>query len=735
MPPLTFLNSIFLAGLAAAALPILIHLFSRRKTREARFPSLEFLHEVSRKKIRRLQLRQFLLLAMRVLIIGFFALALSRPALKSGGGALGRGSSTIAIILDNSYSMGARDPAETEPPSSSGSGGGESHQDEGTVFADARSRALEIVSLLREGDRGLIAFAAAPVRVPYQTAIADAGLLRQEIEKSSVSAMRADLAQSVERMAAALQESRTLNRELYIISDFQRIDVEAWQTLVGGSGPDSLRGRKASSGPTLPEGTRVVLLPARTLPVDNMAVTRVRLDPLGAGTDGGARIVATVANHSDHEARDAVLRAVEDGASEETLGESFVTVPAHGESEALLLIRRMPGTGGLRIVLSPDGLQRDNQGFLVTDQPGTRSILILSGADDPASDAGVHYLTTALDPAGTREFFRIETKSASDPGLAELGGLRADAIVMLDVGRLSDATREALERYHAEGGGIFVVLGERCDPRTYNTTILPKLADVEILGLSGDPRRGDVYRSLRVTASGHPIFEGFPTASGGNLSSARFVRVMETKPGPRARVLAEFSGGLPALLEQDAVLILTSSLDGKWNDLVTSGAFLPLAHRSLQHLTSQGSARDRILVGASYESPFDPAQVGTQEIQIVDPAGGHVAAERSESEGKIRVKSGPLPIPGIYRVIRGDGVTLGLFAVNLDTRESDLRLAPESWLPRLFDPDALVLGSEGRIDRATLEERGGRELWPMLLVAVLLLMTAESLLGRGKLLP
>ena len=75
MPPLTFLNSLFLAGLAAAALPILIHLFSKRRAKEVRFPSLEFLQEVSRKKVRRLQLRQILLLVLRVLIIGLFALA------------------------------------------------------------------------------------------------------------------------------------------------------------------------------------------------------------------------------------------------------------------------------------------------------------------------------------------------------------------------------------------------------------------------------------------------------------------------------------------------------------------------------------------------------------------------------------------------------------------------------------------------------------------------------------
>ena len=179
MPPLTFLNSIFLAGLAAAALPILIHLFSKRRAKEVRFPSLEFLEEVSRKKVRRIQLRQILLLVLRVLIVGFFALAMGRPALQTTGGAIGRGSSTTAIVLDNSFSMGVRDPSQAGIPAGGEiAGGSPSGAESGTVYETAKRRALEIVSMMREGDRGLLALASIPVRLPYQTSITDIGLLR-----------------------------------------------------------------------------------------------------------------------------------------------------------------------------------------------------------------------------------------------------------------------------------------------------------------------------------------------------------------------------------------------------------------------------------------------------------------------------------------------------------------------------------------------------------------------------
>ncbi len=101
---LSWLHQIFLAGIAAAALPILIHLFSRRRAREVPFPSLEYLREISRQKVRRMRLRQWLLLALRVAIVALFAMAMGRPVLRGSGGVATRGSSTVVILLDNSYS-------------------------------------------------------------------------------------------------------------------------------------------------------------------------------------------------------------------------------------------------------------------------------------------------------------------------------------------------------------------------------------------------------------------------------------------------------------------------------------------------------------------------------------------------------------------------------------------------------------------------------------------------------
>ena len=403
--------------------------------------------------------------------------------------------------------------------------------------------------------------------------------------------------------------------------------------------------------------------------------------------------------------------------------------PASGRAEVSLLLRRMPAGGALRVALTPDALPWDNSAYLVTEQPGVRRVLLVCGGD-PASDPATRFVKLALDPAGTHEFFQVDAVNGDDPSLTR--PLRADVVLLLDVGRLPDIALEQIGRFRSEGGGVLVVLGDRVDARSYNTTILPKLAGLELIGLQGDPSRPEVYRSLRVASTGHPIFDGFSGVAGGNLTSARFRRLLEAKPGPGARVLAEFSGGLPALVEDRGTLVFTSSMDGVWNDLPTSGAFLPLLHRMVLYLCSQGSASDHLKAGDAIERAYAPDEVGGQEATFIDPQGMRTLADRSELDGRVLLKLPAARLPGIYPLVRADGARLGLFAVSLDARESDLRVAPEGWLSPLFQPAGTVLKPKGEITRASVEGRFGRELWPLLLMIVLGLMVVEGFVARGR---
>src|SRR5258707_2209454 len=73
-----FGNLAMLGWLAAAAAPLLIHLWSRHRYRESPWAAMQFLLAAMRKNARRLQLQQWVLLAVRTLIILLIVLAVAQ---------------------------------------------------------------------------------------------------------------------------------------------------------------------------------------------------------------------------------------------------------------------------------------------------------------------------------------------------------------------------------------------------------------------------------------------------------------------------------------------------------------------------------------------------------------------------------------------------------------------------------------------------------------------------------
>src|SRR5690349_13989563 len=131
---MTFLNPLFLFGLAAAAIPVVIHLLTRKRPRRVPFASVEFLREVNVAQLRRFRLRELLLLALRVLALALFALSLARPAVRGAlGGRGGNAASSVVLLVDRSASMGATE-ART------------------TLSARAQARARAVLDALEAGD-------------------------------------------------------------------------------------------------------------------------------------------------------------------------------------------------------------------------------------------------------------------------------------------------------------------------------------------------------------------------------------------------------------------------------------------------------------------------------------------------------------------------------------------------------------------------------------------------------
>lgn len=102
---MSFLAPIWLVLSAAVAVPLVLHLMRRRIEIRREFPAARYLLRAEKENVRRLKLRNLLLMLLRTLALLFLALAAARPI----GELLGSGHvpTALAVVIDNSMSTSA----------------------------------------------------------------------------------------------------------------------------------------------------------------------------------------------------------------------------------------------------------------------------------------------------------------------------------------------------------------------------------------------------------------------------------------------------------------------------------------------------------------------------------------------------------------------------------------------------------------------------------------------------
>ena len=705
---MTFLNPLYLFGLLAAGIPIVIHLLTRRRPKRVTFPSVEFLREVNVAQLRRFRLRELLLLALRTLAIALLALALSKPALKGAIGAGGGATSSVVVLVDRSASMAAVEGREA-------------------LSARARARARAVLESLDAGaEVQVIAFDAQPEAL-FPQPVADLARAGAAIEAIEPRPFTTDLDGAVARGLAVLRRSSRVNKELYLLSDLQRAG------LPGGADADSATAAADSGASSLgaaPSGLRFYVLPlAGTQRPENLAVTRARLRGVsatarptyvqaqagpGVGPGGSSAVDVSVQAFGGGGGEVAVgVRA----AGGRELGRAFVPLGA-GEGRALVPLSAAPPGGG-EAFLPEDAFDTDNHRWFAGGAGGRIEVGIVEGGLRGSSP--LHLALEAGQEAGQVAFRRLDSGTISDGSLAGL-----DVLVLDDVAELGAGALAAVVEYARGGGGVAVVLGPRARPAFYGARLFPALGTLRV---GPAPRAsGTGQWTLRLAAPGHAAFEGFPGRAGDAVTQASFRQAWPLVPGSGSRVLARFAPDLPALVEDGRLLVFASDAEGQWNDFPTRGAFLPLWLQSLRAL-AHGSASDDLVPGRRY-SVAVPLGAQASDLRLVDPAGRPVALEQSLTEGRRRLVSAPLAELGLHRLEAG-GRTVEEVAVNLDARESDLaRMTGGQARARWVAYRPTVLEGDDDLARRIREGRFGREIAGLLLWLAFLCLVLESLVSR-----
>src|SRR3954463_16414984 len=107
---MNFLFPAFLVGLAALAVPVVLHLRHREKDKPQIFPSLMFLEQLPIRTAERRRITDWPLLLLRALALALLVLAFARPVFSRQAVAeRANRVRAVVVMLDRSMSMGHKE--------------------------------------------------------------------------------------------------------------------------------------------------------------------------------------------------------------------------------------------------------------------------------------------------------------------------------------------------------------------------------------------------------------------------------------------------------------------------------------------------------------------------------------------------------------------------------------------------------------------------------------------------
>ncbi|MCK4590638.1 MAG: BatA domain-containing protein, partial [Candidatus Latescibacteria bacterium] len=630
MQNIAFLNPAVLPALTVALLPILIHLLTRRKLKKVAVSSVVFLQQLQKKRMRRIKVRQWLLLVLRTLIIIFLILAFSRPVLRTTLSFVGSSTpTTAAILLDNSYSMGFETPR-------------------GRLFDLSKQRVLELIGLLKPGDEVvLLPFADRPP-VAKQWKIEDGesrfSLIRDFILNLQLSCRATDVSSALEKASKLLSGSGNPHKEIFLFTDMEE---------------NGRRGLQKEKVFAELKGISLYLLPVEAVQEENVSVERVTVPKQILSVKGQIELEVQVTNYRKSDIRDLLLCFYLDG---ERLSQVTLNIRA-GQTKRVLFQVVPEKTGVLSgyVEIEPDRLSVDNRRYFSVSIPAGVKVLLVGN-----KEADTYFLNRALNPSGSKEAF-MQTASTTGEKISLQQIEENDVIILANVQHLNQWQVEQLRASVNRGKGLLICLGPQVDKEFYNRQLFPRFSQIklgELLGIAGG--KSSYYSFGKINFS-HPVLKGLLQKE--RMDSPRFYSIYQTVSSPQVEPIVWYNQGSPALCESQLgkgrIILFTSAVDPEWTDLPVKGIFVPLFYRIVQYLAT-ALPEELQRIGEPIERTFGELE---SPVECQDPMGNRVSLFPVPWPGGMRWCLSEVEVPGIWRLF-SQNREVEQIAVNVDARES-----------------------------------------------------------------
>jgi hypothetical protein len=781
---MNFLHLSLLAGLAAMAVPVALHLLSRRQPKMVMFPAVRFVKHTVMQQRSSWQLRHFLLLMLRVAIVGALAVALARPRVHSAmlGTAVGLGilaaaavfASLVALIAaatrrgltiwgtaaaialalwlmlavwsgvaftsgpvvprsDDSAPVAAVLVIDTGPSM-------DYRTENEKRFRAAQETAAWILAKLPLDSRvGIL------TNAPLGSLALDPAAAKGQLDVLQPQAASLDLPGRIQTALELVLASELERKEVYVITDLMS---HSWS-----NAPPELPQR-------LSQHAREVLLQiidiGTTQPI-NYQLGDLPNDVQSVPEGSDVSWELTVARSPDtpgsvltlellQEALDPRLPILRNGQMElppsQVIDRKIVDLTRGSDALVTLGARGLaPGSHNFQFRLdTSDPLEIDNTRYATVVAQAQQSALVVAEDSEAGRFMRLVLNPTEADGSGDSSL----TQQVRYGQLAQVPLERFGVLCLVDPPSLPPSTVALIEQHVERGGGLLITLGPALGtPEDAAASAMTRLLPGQPVRV-GRRARQDRSAFLVPAAVAHPLFHIFGSVAE-DVPWNRFplFRFWEyERLADNVQVLMSSSDrGLPLVTLQPRgggqIMVVATPLPAgdvvgqvPWNELTMGADPWPafgLILGAVRVLSGQTQARFNFLAGETVSLANDASR-HPDLYELFTPAGQSRRVQASDG----MLLLGTLEQAGTYRLrgLQGGLATRGV-SVNTPAASTRLeRLAPEQLDALLGAGNYRVARSRDEVESSVGQARYGRELFPMLMVVVACLFLAEQAMSN-----
>ncbi len=692
---MTFLNPSILFGLFAASIPLLIHLLNLRKIKKVEFSTLAFLKEIQKSKIKKVKLKQWLLLLIRTLIILFLVAAFARPTLESVSlsGISSAAKTSVVFILDNSMSMGY----VTE---------------NGSYFNQSKKIIREVTGNLHEGDD--VSLVTTTSTEPLFTEVESLSRFNKELDVIDISDTKGNISTALLAASKLLKPSKNYNKEIYLFSDFQKnnFSEKNIQKIFSQFNFDKAGNRRI----------KFYLFDIHKKQTQNVAITKFETTNKIFVKDKTIHFNATITNYSKSSVANNIASLFID--DKRSAQQSF-SLDA-GQSKQVMFETKLTKTGLVNAVLKleDDKLNADNSRYVGIFIPDKINVLIYT-----KDTKNTRYIKAALQN-NYSENINVTIKTPEDYSYF---ATKENAVVVFIGSQGFNLTE--LKKTKNLPKSLIVFPAENDSKNSFNALIKA----IGLPGASSLVNMGDNYLEFDKVDIIHPLFNGlFADKRKGEIESPfihKYLKVLSDKMINPIVSLIDNSLFLGETnLKKHKILLFTVAPSTAWSNFPIKTIFAPLMERTVRYLSANEERGKFYLAGEPIA--INRTNLVIPDIHVMLPNGNDEYISAGKIKGNSIFRYNKTLNAGIYRFYSGNKL-IDFATVNIDPRESqnqysDSKSFAEIFKNSGFNDDIVVVNKYDNLKETITQSRYGTELWRLFLILAFAAAIIEMLVSRSS---